>query len=454
MTVRQRLRWAARVAVTLAVAGNGAAQGQVTEPGDALTLHQAVELALDQHPTVRAARAAVAEARASAGQAAADRLPYLGMQATATRFQEPMIVAPFHALDLTSPPEFDRTLLQGSLQLGYTVFDGGARGARIDGARASAAAADERLAAVRMELIAAVTRAYLAVLSADGVRRASEASLDALRAERDRAVQFFEEGRAARVELLRVDAAIAQAEATHHTVAARLDAAEHALARLVGVARANAADLRPVALAVAPSAAPRAALLGRLDERDPDVAEAARRLEAAESARRTARAGWYPTLQLVGGYLAFGSAAGDVTAEWQAGLKLTYALFSGGARSHAVAAADARAALARERYELARLESANRLDAVLTEVRALEARVAATARAAEHLDEVVRIEGLALETGAGTQTDFLRAEAQRHEARAQLVEARHAHIAALVDLARATGDLSAAWLAERLESAP
>lgn len=440
--------------MTFVVLASRATFAQDPVPDDTLTLRRAVGLALERHPTVRAAQAALAEARAVAGQAVADRLPQLGLDASAIRFQEPMIVAPFHALDLTTPPEFDQTLIQGSLQLGYTVFDGGARGARIDGARASAAAADERLDAARMDLIAGVTRAYLAVLSAEGLRAASEASLEALEAERGRVVQFFEEGRAARVELLRVEAAIAQAEAAHHAVTARLEAAEHALARLVGVERSTAADLVPVSLAQPAPDLSRDALLRGLDAADPAVAEAARLLEAAEAGRRAARASWFPSVRLVGGYLAFGSAAGDFTAEWQGGLRLSYALFSGGARSRAVAAAESRVALARERYELARLRSADRLDAVLTEVRALAARVDAMARAVDHLDEVVRIERLALETGAGTQTDFLRAEAQQHEARAHLVEARHAYIVALVDLARAAGGLSVTWLAEHLESSP
>jgi outer membrane protein TolC len=77
--------------------------------------------------------------------------------------------------------------------------------------------------------------------------------------------------------------------------------------------------------------------------------------------------------------------------------------------------------------------------------------VLAITRAVDHLAEVARIEQLALEVGAGTQTDYLRAAAELARTRAALVESRHAEIAATVELARLTGDLSTAWLERALE---
>jgi outer membrane protein TolC len=82
------------------------------------------------------------------------------------------------------------------------------------------------------------------------------------------------------------------------------------------------------------------------------------------------------------------------------------------------------------------------------------ARADAVETAVQHLDEVARIEQLALEAGAGTQTDFLRADADLRRARAQLIEARHQEILARVRLARTTGELSLEWLAGTLEAMP
>jgi outer membrane protein TolC len=80
--------------------------------------------------------------------------------------------------------------------------------------------------------------------------------------------------------------------------------------------------------------------------------------------------------------------------------------------------------------------------------------VAALATAAAQFDEVVRIRRLTLQTGSGTQTDYLDAETDLLRARASLVEARHGEIGARVELARVAGDLTPAWLAAAVAEAP
>jgi outer membrane protein TolC len=129
-------------------------------------------------------------------------------------------------------------------------------------------------------------------------------------------------------------------------------------------------------------------------------------------------------------------------------------LFTGFARSRAVGGASARAAAAQEQLRLTRLQGADAIDRTLTAVRESHARAAAVATAVQHLEEVARIEQLALAEGAGTQTDFLRADADLRGARASLVQARHAEILARIQLARTTGTLSVDWLAHTLETLP
>jgi outer membrane protein TolC len=67
------------------------------------------------------------------------------------------------------------------------------------------------------------------------------------------------------------------------------------------------------------------------------------------------------------------------------------------------------------------------------------------------LEEVVRIQKLLLETGQGTQTDYLDAEADLLAARASLSQARLGEVEARADLARAAGQLTPAWIEENVE---
>lgn len=422
----------------------------------ALSLPQAVRLALGSHPVVAAARAAEDETGARVAEARAAWLPQIIAQGTVTRFELPMIVAPLHGFDPTRPPTFDRTLIQGAGQLGYTLFDGGARGARIGAARAEADGAEAGLESALMRVIAETARAYLAVLSTHSRRAAQDQGLAALAAERSRVIQALDVGRAARVDLLRVEAAIAQAEAEHVASEAELDMAERTLARLLAVdpERTRAARLAPIRSRDTTIALDRTRALSRAAATNPELAQARRRAEAAEFARRAARAAWFPRLELGGGYLGFGGGTVDFTAEWQASARITYPLFQGGARAAAISAATSRARAAAEQYRAAQMELEAALDRALAAAREARARVTAMRRAVDHLAEVVRIEQLALEAGAGTQTDFLRAEADLRRSRAALIEAEHGEILARVDLARLTGELSAEWLANTVESVP
>jgi outer membrane protein TolC len=417
------------------------------------TLLQAVRTALDAHPTVRLAAARAQDAAAEARIAAADRLPQLALRSSAVRFQEPMIVAPLHGFDVRQPPVFDQTLIQGNVSLSYTLFDGGARGGHIGAARAQADAAELDGVTQRMAVMTDVTRRYLAVLSGLGVLDAYAAGVAALRADSLRVSQLFAEERVPRVTLLQVQAALAQAEAERIAAEDRLDADERALARALGVTpEATRSDsLLPVALADTGLPEAEFARAGALSG-NPRLASAKEQIEAARAGRRAAVAQWLPQLDLVGGYLGFGSGAGDFAAEWQGGVRLTYPLFTGGARAHRARQAGARVLAAEQRYEEASLQVADAVDQAIASMREARARVQAGEVATQHLEEVARIEQLRVSTGAGTETDYLRAEADSRRARAALVEARHAEIASRVELARLTGELSEAWLARQVES--
>jgi HlyD family secretion protein len=147
----------------------------------------------------------------------------------------------------------------------------------------------------------------------------------------------------------------------------------------------------------------------------------------------------------MGGWVGYGH-PGGLSTEWQLGAKLQYPIFTGGGRSSAIARAGAQADAAREQLLMEELLIQESVDAAVTVVNEIQSRVRAMTRAVEHLTEVARIEQLALDAGAGTQTDYLRAEADLSRARAALVETRHAEIAARVELARVTGELNQEWL--------
>lgn len=419
-----------------------------------LTVQEAVALSLARHPAV-----ALAEARAERGahvtrEAQAARLPQLSLESSVTRFQEPMVVAPLHGFDPTNPPVFDRTLAQGSVALGYTLFDAG-RGARIARSGQLASAASVQAEAVRAQVIGATVRAYLRLRSAGEVSAAQQKQVDALQRERDRAAQLVEQGRAARVVLLRAEAALSAARADAVSAQSELDVARQELARLLG-AEAEAIDPQTLlAVRVRARGVPaRPQLVEAAAQQNPELRRLRLQVDAANSERSAARGSWWPRVQLAGRFVEYGSGGTAPQGEWQGGAQLSYPIYTGGSRSAAIdrAAADVRAAQAE--LALAQRGVAEGVDRALTALNAARARVTALAAAVTQSEEVTRIERLALEAGAGVQSDYLTAEAALFRARAALTDATATEVLARVELARVTGELTTDWVAAQLENVP
>ena len=457
MNNRRNNQFVALALSVLAVSGvPGAADalyGQ--EPGvmSHLTLQEAVERALEYHPSLQMAAAGVDAASAALGEAKSTWWPRIQLEASVTRHELPMLTSPIHEFSFEAIPPLDRTLYGGSAMVGFTVFDGGGRVARIGMANAEVRGASAQSESTRQDLIASVTVSYLRVLSAAGVLDAHETLMTALEAELERVNRRLAEGTVARVELLRVEAALAAADADRVAAAASLDVAERNLARLIGGSAEEtvAERLLSVDLSVAAQVEPQPDTHHRSIEANPRLERARENVNSAESSRKAAAAQWWPSIELLGGWIGYGYPDGFTT-EWQFGARLKYPLFTGGARSNMVARASAQYDVAQEEFRLEQLALQGSVDIAITAIAKTRSHVLAIARAVDHLAEVARIEQLALEAGAGTQTDYIRAEAELARTRAALVESRHAESAAAVELARVTGELSLAWLERALES--
>jgi len=422
-----------------------------------LSLDAAVRGALGQYPTVAVARAAQGRAHADAKETSSARLPHILLDATATQNQLPAIVYPLHGIPTATTPApggplvFDHTVYQGTAFLNWTFFDFGARGGRTRASRELAGAADAALNSAEQSLVSRTAAAYLRVLTARQVLVAQDQRIAAIVAESERTRRLLAEGKIARIEQLRADATLARARADRSGIAGQLDVAEHDLSQLSGLA---IRDIVPVALSAAAVHSPRDELIARAGEYSPDLLEVRRRAAASQSALSAARATRFPELRASAGIVERASGSSDFRSEWQAGIGVSYPLYTGGQRAGAIDRAEADAQSAAQQLRLARFNVAQNVDRAIAAVTEAHERVIALGSAALSSDTVAAIERTSLEIGSGTQTDYLEALSFALQARSQLIEARHTEIAAHIELARVTGDLSPAWLATYLESVP
>lgn len=444
-----------RLRPTLAVALLALSAVPAAAAEGALTIGAAVERALAVHPSVAAAAARRLEAERAVDEAGATKGPIASARVTGTRYGEPNLVSPIHAFNPAEFPPFDRTLVQGALDLRYTLIDSGARRERTRQAGAQREAADAALASTEQEVVAAVARAFADVLARAEVQAAERTRVAAVRQELARVEQLVEVGRAAELDRLRAEAALASAEAEEVTASAELDAAERELARLLDLDpdSTRAAALAPLPERLAPPG-DSADLAARAVAANPAVERARRQAAAAEAARALARTAYFPQLRAVGSLQEFGDGSLDFTTEWNAGLQLTVPLWDGGATESRVARAEAGRDAARAAVAEVELAVRSSVDRALTALAEAESRAAALARAADRLAEVARVEKLRLEVGAGTQVDYLDAESALASTRAAHTTARTGALVAHVELARATGELGAEWIRTTLEEQP
>jgi outer membrane protein len=420
-------------------------------PAAPLTLRAAAERALAAHPSLAALRARQEDAALATLEAEAGGRVAARWTTSLVENKEPMLVSPIHSFGPGQIPLLDETVFQSTLSATLTLWDAGARRARIDVAAAQAGAATAGVGGAEQQLLARLAGAYAQVLSRRQVLGAAEMRKDAVSAELGRVRQLFEVGKVAEVEILRAEASLAATEAELARLGSSLDLAERELARLIGASpeETRAANLQPLSTS-ADGLPPREDLVAAAAEKNPEAAAARQAIAASEAARRLARTAYYPDLKTTANLQEFASSDGHAATEWNAGFLLTVPLWDGGLTSRRVARAEVQISEARARLESARLEIASGIDRALASLDEARARRAALARAEERLVEVARVQRLLLDTGAGTQVDYLSAEAELASTRAALYEAEVAIVLARVELGRVSAELSPAFLESQL----
>lgn len=188
-------------------------------------------------------------------------------------------------------------------------------------------------------------------------------------------------------------------------------------------------------------------------ERNPSLAAAAARVEAAVAEVRTARAAFAPDVSATAGYRRFesriflpetlpvaGAETIGPTDDWNASILAHYTLLDGGRRKGAVEAAEAAAGAREELASAERQRIVFEVHRAFHRVRTAEAAVTSARVRERRAEEHLRVAKRLKEAGAVPRIDVLRASAEVANARLGVVAAEsersvaHASFATLLDL--------------------
>jgi outer membrane protein TolC len=434
---------------------HAAAQSAVAPPS--LSLEEAVRFALEHHPSLAAATARAAAARATREFAEASRLPSLDVEAQIIRATGNVVAGstfPMSGVPGISGPVGTTSLNGGdwgatTALVSAMPVTGFVRANRVTAARAATEhAAQEGVAVARLDVAFDAASAYLRVLAASATLRAAEAGVrraETLRSTTDALVtQQLRPG----ADLARARAELAAAERDVAGAARDRDVTEAALAAALGsatpvIVRDTVLLSNDAPLGTAPAT------------EHPLILEAKDAAVAASREQSVAELAWWPRVDVVGAYWARGSATpvngvvastmgnglNPAVSNWALGLMVSWPILGFPSIGAQVRAAEAGAAVAVAEEKAAEnaIASARRV-AVADAAGAME--IARQSRVALETARIALEQAMA-RYGAGLSTVTDAADAQRLLARAEAADAV-ALIgvkAARLSIARASGDL-------------
>jgi outer membrane protein TolC len=412
-------------ATILIVCAAIAARGVAEVAPRALTLPEAIALALQHSPDLAAAKHRIATARAYHDQTYAALWPHIRLSASYAASDNPvqafMMTLNQRAFNFganfNNPDTTDN--LNGKVLAQYSLYDGGNSSAQRQATRLVADAVETNLDAVRDELILEVTRAYHHINQARQFILTSEAAVGSMEANRKLAADRQEAGKALKNDVLNADVRLAESRENLVRARTSLALAETVFRNIIGVGENDPVTASTDFPSLDRSAQPVA------DTTPPDRPEihAMRKIvAAAEKQIRAAQSGQRPRVRAFASYDLDSGNAYDFEDSWVAGVSVELDVFDGFLTRGKVAAARAEADSARE--QLRKLELGIQLEVRQAYLNLSDSllRVETTAKSVALAEESLQLTrdryagGLALFTQVLDADAALTAARQRHAA--------------------------------------
>lgn len=288
------------------------------------------------NPSLAAALANYAQAKALSDQARAGLFPTLGVNASAERAHNSA-----NAPVTTAPHYYDDYILGGTVSYELDLWGQIRNEVRAGEANAAASAAD--LENARLSLTAQLVQDYVQLRSLDQQSAILADTVKAYARALSLAQQRHDAGIAPGLDVAQAQTQLDSTRSQASQILAQRALMEHAIAALVGVSASTfsiPAAIVHIELPPVPSGVPSTLL-----ERRPDVAAAERRMVAANAGIGVARAAYFPSLTLnaQGGFqsTSIANLLSAPSSFWALGPSVLLSVFDGGLRRAQVAEARA-----------------------------------------------------------------------------------------------------------------
>jgi outer membrane protein len=424
------------VAVLAVLAGPAAAQGvgEVT-PVDSVTLEEAVARALRVSPQVVQAETGLGTAEYATKQAYAAMLPSLSVSSSAS-LSSAERYDPSTNLRVTGQSDSYSAGISSSMDL----FAGGRNLAAVRSARATAEAAEATLVTRRFAVTLQAKQAYFGVLRARELIALNEERIAQAEEQLAAAERRLQVGRATRSDVLRARLELSNARQGHLEAVTQRRNAMYTLGQTVGIPGPVTA-VEPPPLDPRPLALSREAMRGLVLDAAPTVVSSLADVAVAEAGVAEARAQYFPTLGVSGGYnwsnQEFSLDRG--LRSWSTRLSLSYPLFNGLQREVAADRARAQLTVAEAQAADATRLAIAELESLVAALELAEAQLEILTESVEVAREDYRVQQERYELGSATILELVSSQIALTQAEYDLINARSDYQIARAELESLVG---------------
>jgi len=396
-----------------------------------MSLDQCIQLALEKNPGLRIEQEKIIELENDYRIASAGLYPKITASAYYTRLSRDRVgVQPIMQYSEES---------LGQVKLKQLLYDGGKTG--YNGRAASKAADAQRNSAeaARLDTAYAVSQAFYRVLEASELLRVGENSRSQREAFFKLTDSYLKAGKATRLESLKAEAQLLDAERILVQVREALRISELILKKTIGIgveARISIADGMPDSF---PEPEREEVLLARMFENNPDLKKSALFKEQARLSIDSATGSYLPEISLQGVYGYRDRDVGGAGDEWTAGVFLEWSLFEGGLTRAQVGKARARYRELEWNDRAVRDQVQVDLSQATGDLRTALASIRSSKRLVEAQDEAYKAVVEFYKRGKATYIEVLSSETDLTQAKAAYVQAVGDYQAASARLDRVTG---------------
>ncbi len=409
-------------------------QGQTTQ-GDSLTLEQAIALALENHPSLRASEANVQSASSGLTQAESGYYPSLSASASFVRNDGAFVFNP------SFPP---RTQTYNSYTTGFqvqqTIFDFGKTIEKVSANSRflDAAVSDDQ--ATRQSVMANTALAYFGLVQAVQVAQVNQEAVDQAARHLAEAQAFYTVGKRAKFDVTKAEVDLANANVALITARNQMRLAEVQLENSMGVHSPNGYAVRGE-FSVEPFALSLDTVKAITLQERPEVVSAAARVEASRALVSSAWDQNLPTLSATGSWTWSNFDLPTLYPRWSAGFTLTLPIFQGFGIAAQTDQARANADAAQANLDVLKESVLLESEQNYLSLKEADERLAATAKLVQQAQENLTLAERQYAAGVGTALEVTDAQLSLSNARITRIQALYDYNSSFVRLQRAMGAL-------------